>query len=181
MKVVLSLIFCLCLTLTALGQQKVGTVAESFNGTTLEGKDIYLDEFRGQVVVLNFWSTKCVICYEEIPKLNKLAEKYSGKDVVFMGLTMENETRVNLFLQKRPFRFTIVPNSLGVLLKYADRDGRGNPNMGFPAYFIISPTGELEHKSSGWDKIKKIDDEVNKLLISASKNPSPATNIAKVD
>ncbi len=179
MRVVLSFIFCLLLAFAAFGQQQVGSVAEVFNGTTLEGKDIYLDEYRGKVVVLNFWSTKCVICYEEIPKLNKLADKYSGKEVVFIGLTMENETRVSLFLQKRPFRFTIVPNSLGVLLKYADRDNRGNPNMGFPAYFIVGPTGEIEHKSSGWDKIKKIDEEVKKLLVSASKTNPPITT--KVD
>ena len=104
MKLILTLVFNLILVFTAFGQQKVGSMAEVFYGTSLEGKDFYLDEYRGSVVVMNFWSTKCVICHEEIPKLNKLSQKYAGKDVVFLGLTMENETRVNLYLQKRPFR-----------------------------------------------------------------------------
>jgi len=181
MKLVISIIFCLSLALTAFGQQRVGALAETFNGTTLAGEDFYLDEMRGKIVVLNFWSTKCAICHEEIPKLNKLVDKFSGKEVVFLGLTMENETRINPYLQKRPFKFTVVPNSLGILLKYADRDNQGNPNMGFPAYFIISPSGELEYKSSGWDKIKKIDEEVTKLLPSTAKNASAPKNIAKVD
>jgi peroxiredoxin len=182
MKVVISIILTLLLVFSALGQQRIGSAAESFNGTTLEGRDIYLDEMRGKVVVMSFWSTKCAICHEEIPKLNKLVDKFSGKEVVFLGLTMENETRINLYLQKRPFRFTIVPNSLGILLKYADKDGNGNPNMGFPAYFIISPTGELQYKSEGWDKTGKIESEVNRLLASAAKSSTttPVTN-AKVD
>lgn len=175
MKIVLSLIFSLILAFTAFGQQKVGTMAESFNGTSLEGKDFYLDELRGKVVVMTFWSTKCEICHSEIPKLNKLTEKYAGKDVIFMGLTMENETKVNLYLQKKPFKFTIVPNSLGVILKYADRDGNGNPNMGFPSYFVINQEGEITYKSNGWDKSGKVDSEVSRLLTSASEK-KPAEN-----
>lgn len=175
MKIILSLMFSLILAFTAFGQQKVGTMAESFNGTSLEGKDFYLDELRGKVVVITFWSTKCEICHSEIPKLNKLTEKYNGKDVVFMGLTMENETKVSLYLQKKPFKFTIVPNSLGVILKYADRDGNGNPNMGFPSYFIISQTGEISYKSNGWDKSGKVDSEISRLLASASEK-KPAEN-----
>lgn len=179
MKIVLSLLFSLILALTAFGQQKVGTMAETFNGTSLQGQEFYLDEFRGKVVVMTFWSTKCAICHEEIPKLNKLTDKYAGKDVVFMGLTMENETKVSLYLQKKPFKFTIVPNSLGVILKYADRDSKGNPNMGFPAYFIINQAGELIYKSDGWDKSGKIDSEVNRLLASASAKKSTENSTAE--
>ncbi len=176
MKVVLSIFLSLLFALTAFGQQNVGTVAESFNGTTLEGKDFYLDDLRGKVIVMTFWSTRCVICHEEQPKLNKLANKYQGKDVVFMGLTMENETKVSLYLQKKPFNFTIVPNSLGVILKYADRDNQGNPNMGFPAYFVINQTGEIIYKSNGWDKTGKIDSEINKLLTNSASKSSAQPN-----
>jgi peroxiredoxin len=175
MKIVLSLFFSLILVFTAFSQQKVGTAAESFNATSLEGKDIYLQDYRGKVVVMMFWSTRCEICHSEIPKLNKITDKFVGKDVVFMGLTIENETKVNLYLQKKPFKFTIVPNSLGVLLKYADRDGSGNPNVGFPFYFVINQSGEITYKSSGWDKTGKIDSEINRLLSSASEK-KPAEN-----
>ncbi len=181
MKFIISLIFCLCLAFTVLAQQKVGAVAESFNGTTFDGKDFVLEDFRGKVVVMTFWSTKCPICHEEIPKLNKIADKFSGKEVVFMGLTMENEMRIASYLQKKPFKFTIIPNSLGAILKYADRDNQGNPNMGFPAYFIISPNGELQYKSNGWNKINKIDSEVTRLLPLAGQAKSTDNNNAKID
>jgi peroxiredoxin len=152
------------LVMTAIGQQKVGSLAETFNGVTLDGEEFVLDDLRGRVVVMTFWSTKCAICHEEIPKLNKLVDKYAGRDVVMMGLSMEHETKISLYLQKKPFKFTIVPNSLGVILKYADRDNRGNPNMGFPSYFIIDQEGQLVYKSNGWDKTGKIDSEVSRLL-----------------
>ena len=178
MKYILSLIVCLMLSFAAFGQQNEGAKAEGFSGTSLDGKAIDLQDLKGKVVVMTFWSTKCQICHEEIPKLNKMAEKYADKEVVFMGLTMENETRIELYLKKTPFKFTIMPNSLGVLLKYADRDGQGNPNMGFPAYFVIDQEGEIRHKSSGWDKAKKIDDLVNKLLLqNTASNPSKNTKV----
>lgn len=181
MKIVLSLLFSLIFALAVLGQQSVGAKAETFNGTSLEGKDFVLDDYQGKVVVMTFWSTRCEICHSEIPKLNKLTDKYSGKDVVFMGLTIENETKVSLYLQKKPFKFTIIPNSLGVLLKYADRDGNGNPNMGFPAYFVISQTGEITYKSNGWDKIGKIDSEITRLLSSASEKKPAENTTAKTN
>lgn len=181
MKLVLSIVFCLALALGVWGQQKVGTTAESFNGTTLDGKDFVLEDFRGKVVVMTFWSTRCAICHEEIPKLNKLVAKYSGKDVMFMGLTMDNPDLITPYLRKKPFNFTIVPNSLGALLKYADRDRSGNPNMAFPAYYIISPNGSLEFKGDGWDKINKIDSEVTRLLPLAGQNKPAENTNAKAD
>jgi peroxiredoxin len=164
MRIFTSLVFCLILSIAAIGQVTEGGKAETFSATSLDGKSINLDELRGKVVVMTFWSTRCQICHEEIPKLNKIVEKYEGRDVVFMGLTMDNETRLELYLKKKPFKFTIMPNSLGVLLKYADRDGNGNPSMGYPAYFVIDQEGEIQHKSMGWDRSGKIDSLIGRLL-----------------
>lgn len=164
MKVFAGFIFCLFLSFAAFGQQSTGKQARTFNGTTLDGKAFSSDELRGKVVVLTFWSVTCQICHSEIPKLNKIARKYAGRDVVFMGLTMNDPARTEAYLKKRPFNFTIVPNSLGILMDYADRDSSGRMNMGFPSYFIINQEGQVTQKSNGWDKTGKIDSEVNRLL-----------------
>lgn len=168
MRILLSLCFCLFLALATFGQQSVGSSAQAFNAYTLNGESISLDEMRGKVVVMMFWSTKCAICHAEIPKLNKVAEKYAGQNVVFLGLTMNNETIVNDYLKKRPFNFTIIPNGLGVLMQYADRDKAGRMNMGFPSYFIVNQSGEVTQKADGWDKVGKIDAEISRLLSSRS-------------
>jgi Uncharacterized protein SCO1/SenC/PrrC, involved in biogenesis of respiratory and photosynthetic systems len=162
MRFILSLAFCLLLSLTVFGQTK--KQAENFSATDLNGQKYSLNDFRGKVVLLTFWSTSCPICQSEIPNLNRLSQKYDGKDVVFLALTMENETKVASFLKKKPFDFRITPNSFDVLLKYADRDRDGNLNVGYPAYYIINQKGEIEYKDNGWDKIQTIDSQISRLL-----------------
>lgn len=165
MRFILSLAFCLLLTFTAFGQSSKKP-AEDFSATDISGQNYSLNDFKGKVVLMTFWSTRCAICQSEIPSLNRLTQKFDGKDVVFLALTMENEMKVTPFLKKNPFNFRITPNSFGVVLKYADRDRDGNLNFGFPAYYIIGQKGDIEYKGSGWDKTATIDSQISKLLSS---------------
>lgn len=166
MRFIFSAVFCLLLTFTAFGQYNNKQIAEDFSATDLNGQTYNLADFRGKVVLLSFWSTRCAICQSEIPKLNRLSQKYDGKDVVFIGLSNENEMKINAFLKKNPFNFRLTPNSFGVLLKYADKDSEGNINFGYPAHFLINQKGEIELKKSGWDKTEAIDAQINRLLSS---------------
>ena len=155
----------LCLSLSAFAQ-KAKTLAENFSATTMDGQTVELDSLKGKVVLITFWSTKCAICESEIPKLNQMAGNYKGKDVVFLGLTTDNPTRVESFLKMKPFSFDIIPSSFGILLKYADRDRSGNIIMGYPAYFLVNQAGEIEMKDSGWNKTQKLDTQISRLLAS---------------
>ncbi|MBS1798110.1 MAG: TlpA family protein disulfide reductase [Acidobacteria bacterium] len=130
----------------------------------MSGETVDLDSLKGKVVLVTFWSTRCPICESEIPKLNKMAAAYRGKDVVFLAPTMDNPTRIESFLRTNPFDFEILPNSFGILLKYADPDNTGTVNLGFPAYFLVNQKGEVEMKASGWDKIDKLDSLIKNLL-----------------
>ncbi len=156
----------LTMALGSMAQQKlrVGTEAPDFSAQTLSGKQLSIKELQGKVVVLTFWSTRCAICHSEIPKLNQVAERYRGKDVVFLAATMENEVKVEPYLRKNPFVFDILPNSFGIVLKYADMDGAGNINMGFPSYFLIDKQGSIRLRSDGWDKTANIDSQIASLL-----------------
>jgi peroxiredoxin len=144
--------------------QKNKQLAENFSGATMNGQTVELESLKGKVVLITFWSTRCPICESEIPKLNKMATNFKGKDVVFLGLTTDNPTKVESFLNIKPFNFDILPSSFGVLLKYADRDRSGNINMGYPAYFLVNQAGEIEMKDGGWDKTEKINSQINRLL-----------------
>ncbi len=163
------ILFCLVLVsvfaLVAFGQ-KSKPVAENFSATTMDGQTVELDTLKGKVVLITFWTTRCPICESEIPKLNRIATSYKDKDVVFLGLTTDNPTRVESFLKMKPFNFNIIPSSFGILLKYADRDQAGNLNMGYPAYFLVNQAGEIEMKTSGWDKTQNLDSQISRLLTS---------------
>ena len=151
---------------SAFGQQvlKPGEAAPTFSGQALDGTVYDLDQLQGKVVVLTFWTTRCAICHSEIPNLNRVAERYRGKDVVFLAVTMDNETKINPYIKKTPFNFVILPNSFGVMLKYADRDKAGNINMGFPAHFLISRKGTIALRTDGWDKAANLDSQISRLL-----------------
>jgi len=167
MKNLIGLFLILAFSVMVFGQQsKAKPLAENFTATGLDGKSFDLAELKGKVVVLTFWSTKCPICHEEIPKLNRLAETYKDKAVVFLGLTMENPNKVEAYLKKTSFKFDILANSFGVVLKYADKDGDGNVAMGFPAHFLINQKGEIELKTRGFDKTEMLDSRISQLLAS---------------
>ncbi|HKP70240.1 MAG TPA: TlpA disulfide reductase family protein [Pyrinomonadaceae bacterium] len=169
-KTLLTIALILMASTAALSQQaqalKLGQLAPEFSGPSMDGTTYDLKQLQGKVVLLTFWSTRCQICHEEIPNLNKMAARYRGKNVVFLAVTMENEAKVEPYLKRNPFNFTIMPNSFGVFLQYADKDRAGNVNMGFPAHFLIKRDGTIALRTEGWDKAANIDTQISKLLAS---------------
>src|SRR5215510_628056 len=53
-----------------------------------EGKAISSDQFKGNIIVLDFWATWCGPCIAEIPSLNRLQEKYASKGVKVVGVAL---------------------------------------------------------------------------------------------
>ncbi len=168
MRILSFLCLTVILTFSAFAQTNYRTkpLAENFTATSLDGATVNLAALRGKVVVVSFWTTRCAICAAEVPKLNKLADTYKGKNVIFLGLTTDSEAKVKDYLRKKPFNFNILPNSFGILLKYADRDGDGNVTMGYPTHYLINQRGEIELKTNGYDKSALLDSNINRLLMS---------------
>ena len=166
MRLVKTLILSLMLAAGAFAQQnlQVGQAAPDFSATTMDGRQVNLRDLQGKVVVLTFWSTKCEICHNEIPKMNQIVSRYQGKEVVFLALTMENAAKVQPYLQKTPFSYTILTNGFGVVLKYANMSKDGAINMGFPSYFVINKNGQIDHRAEGWDKTPNLDTRISRLL-----------------
>lgn len=143
---------------------KVGSRAPVFAATALDGTSYDLNDMRGSVVVLTFWSTKCEICRSERPKLNQMVKNFAGKKVVFLSLTMENEGWVEAYLKQNPVEAHVLPNSLGVVLQYADRDRDGNLDMGFPSFFVVNDVGKIEYRTSGYNKTDALGTSITRLL-----------------
>lgn len=166
MKLVSIIFLSLFLAFSTFAQQKlaVGSKAPDFSAASIGGTPLSLNSLQGKVVLVTFWSTRCQICNEELPALNRLAARYTNTNVVFLGVTMENAERVNPYLKKNRFDFTIVPDGFGMVLQYADKDRQGNIDMGFPAYYLVDQNGTLAMRGSGWDKTAQIDSQITRLL-----------------
>jgi len=96
-----ALLLCLALTLTLAFRRdphdiRTGTVgkpAPSFALPSLaDGAVISLDQYKGKIVVLNFWSSWCIPCKEENPALADTWERYRGTDGVLIGIVIQDTT-----------------------------------------------------------------------------------------
>jgi thiol-disulfide isomerase/thioredoxin len=86
---------------------KVGGEAPTFTITTDQGSKITPDSFGGRLLVLNFWATWCAPCVQEIPSLNLFQQKYAGKGVVVVAISVDkNPDKYKAFLEKIPVSFS---------------------------------------------------------------------------
>jgi peroxiredoxin len=166
MKILANITFVmLILSFTAMAQTslKIGSPAPAFSGNAMDGTCNDLSELRGKVVVLTFWSTKCEICRHEFPKVNQMVKSFENRNVVFLALTMENEAKVEAYLKRNSLAPTILPNSFGVVLQYADRTADDRLDMGFPSFFVIDKAGTIQYRSSGFDRTASLNAAIERL------------------
>ncbi|CAN5245186.1 hypothetical protein BH09PSE2_BH09PSE2_25040 [soil metagenome] len=77
---------------TALAAPKVGQPAPDFQVTTLDGKTVRLADFKGRVVVLNFWATWCAPCRQELPLLNAFYKLRTDVGLSVLAVSTEDST-----------------------------------------------------------------------------------------
>lgn len=75
----------------ALYDSAPGKDAADFTYPDVNGKSVSLSDFKGKVVLVDVWATWCAPCRKEIPALKKLEEEMHGKDVVFMGVSVDED------------------------------------------------------------------------------------------
>ena len=70
--------------------------APDFTLRGADGRNVRLDELRGQVVLVNFWATWCGPCREEMPRLETLYEKYHKSGFVLLGVNVDDDPHLAL-------------------------------------------------------------------------------------
>ena len=86
-----------------------GALARTLVLKTLEGTVHDLAQYRGKVVLVNFWATWCEPCRDEMPSIERLKEKFAGQPFEVLAVNVdEPEARVRAFLEKTPLQLTVV-------------------------------------------------------------------------
>ncbi|MGC2063310.1 MAG: TlpA disulfide reductase family protein [Thermodesulfovibrionales bacterium] len=86
-----------------------GSLAPDFELTDLNGKTHRLADYRGKVVIINFWASWCPECLEEMPSLNGLYTKFRNQDLIVLGITSDRKKEPVLeVLQKIPVSYPLL-------------------------------------------------------------------------
>ncbi|MEP7156755.1 MAG: TlpA disulfide reductase family protein [Betaproteobacteria bacterium] len=104
-----------------------------------QGRMQSLDQYRGQVVVVNFWATWCEPCLEEMPSLDRMKTAMDGRKFAVLAVNLgEGEARINAFADKLKIYFPLLVDRDGV----AKRDWKV---QGAPATFVIDERGRIRY------------------------------------
>ena len=122
--------------------------APDFRLKSDDGKEYRLSDFRGQVVVLNFWATWCPPCRYEMPSLERARKAVHGQGIVILAVNVgEDETTVFAFTGRYPVNFPLLLDGDGAVV-------RKYPVIGLPTTYVIDPRGYVTHRAIGgreWD------------------------------
>jgi len=115
---------------------KTGTKITSFSERDINGVKFSLKELEGKIVVINFWFIGCPPCRQEMPELNELVETYKdNKDVVFIGVSLDQRYEIKDFLKTHPFTYNIIDNGRYITEKYGIHL--------FPTHLVLDRAGKV--------------------------------------
>jgi peroxiredoxin len=138
-----------------------GKVANlNFNIKDLDGKDVALSSFKGNVILLTFWATWCPPCKEEIPDLIGLYDKYKQSGLVVLGVSVdESSADVKKFVKQYKVNFPVV-------MGYDRQDVQNafGPVPAYPTTVVISRDGKICFQHTGSTPLEKIEEKIKAFL-----------------
>jgi thiol-disulfide isomerase/thioredoxin len=144
------------------------------SGSANAADALNLEQYRGKVVVVDFWASWCTPCRQSFPWLNELQAKFGKHGLVIVGINVDrNREDAMRFLSAVPANFPIVYDSSGTLASRYDVPG-------MPSSYVIGPDGAVVAKHIGFRKADRDarENEIRALLPPPDKS-LPARGDAK--
>ncbi|MDB6125153.1 MAG: Redoxin domain protein [Pedosphaera sp.] len=143
---------------------KVGDSFPDLAGFNLDGK---LPEWKGKIVLVDFWASWCGPCKQSFPTMNELQKRYGEKGFVVIAINVdENSKDYEAFLRKMPAEFAVLRDSKQKLVAAVNA-------ATMPTSFLLDTQGKVRHLHSGY-KAKTREEyihEIEALLIQPSPKP----------
>jgi peroxiredoxin len=122
--------------------------------TDINGAAVRTADYKGQVVLVNFWAAWCVPCAEEIPQFIALQKKYHDQGFQVIGFSVEDDANdLRDFCHKNHVNYPVVPSDLGI----ADAFGGV---LGLPTTFVIGRDSRIHGKHDGTTDFPALEQEV---------------------
>ncbi len=117
-----------------------------------------LRQWRGKLLVVNFWASWCPPCQREIPGFIHLQQLYGAQGLQFIGIAIDDKAAVQAYANQTGFNYPILVSDLeGVSLAQAS----GNYSGGLPYTVIIDPQGKIVAAGPG----EMSEQELSNLLL----------------
>jgi peroxiredoxin len=127
------------------------------------GKDVKLSDYKGKVIVLNFWATWCGPCRKELPSLSQLSNDLKDKNFKLIGISVDdNQAIVDNFLKTNSLSYTILQEPNQLVAKYMSAAGQ-NENV-IPQTYIIDRNGKVVESLIGSRSKEDFLSIINKYL-----------------
>ena len=140
----------------AAAEPNVGMPAPAFEVTTFEGKRVSLADFKGQVVVLNFWATWCGPCKRELPLLDAYYKLRQAAGLRVVAVTTEDSMPL----------YRLHPLQAVLAIPLARRfHGNYAPIGGVPTNYVIDRDGVLRYAKAGAFTLEDLNTVLVPLLI----------------
>jgi thiol-disulfide isomerase/thioredoxin len=129
--------------------------------TDLQGGAPTLEQWRGQVVVVNFWATWCAPCREEIPGFVRLQERHGPRGLQFVGIAFDQPDKVAEFAREFRMNYPLLVGGVETmeLLRQA-----GNRTGVLPYTLVIDRSGNVVSREPGGLKEAKLEGLIQSLL-----------------
>jgi peroxiredoxin len=122
--------------------------APNFVLADIDGNRYRLSDYRGQVVIINFWATWCPPCRAEMPSMQRAWEQLEKEGILMLGINVgEDEDTIFQFTANYPVEFPL-------LMDLDSRVINQWPVRGLPTTFVVSPEGKITYRAIGgreWD------------------------------
>ncbi|PRZ26088.1 TlpA family protein disulfide reductase [Flavobacterium granuli] len=140
-----------------------GTLSPSFEYDNYKGGKTKLEDFRGKYVYIDVWATWCGPCRTEIPFLKKMEEKYHGKNIVFLSMSIDKLKDIE------KWKTMIKEKELGGVQVFADNDWNSQfvkdfNITGIPRFILIDPNGKIVKADAPRPSSANIQVELDALL-----------------
>lgn len=156
----LILMVCVFIPLSA-SAISVGDTVPSFKARSIDGnKNVSVDDYRGKVVLIDFWASWCPPCLKSFPKYDDLRKEIGTTDFEIVAINVDENTEdAKKFLSKHPVAFPIAKDPKGVL-----------PGVfgvkAMPTSFLIDKNGVVKYVHAAFKDgdIEKLKVEIEKLI-----------------
>jgi len=133
-------------------------MAPLFSATDINGRKLELADYKGKVILLDFWATWCGPCRIEIPGLVQLQERYRDQGLVVIGVSMDDSVEpVRDFYREFSMNYAVVMGESRITELYGGI-------IGLPTTFLIGRDGRIYSKHMGATDVSVFEEEVKELL-----------------